>query len=240
MRRNLLVVLLVMGVMTALERNSLCMIAPGRFGCPQKSPKQIEHDYGLFYHTGYAIAYVFNCMFLSIWMPFFDWWVKDVPVPKAALDGMNSVIMAVNRVLSVAHILYQGIYFLCILYALLRFKESTKPCSLRSDGPRMSWRERFFLVAFAIAGVVIGSGALHSLEVVEMARVKTLEYVLVIVPAQVLMGLKLASKVQWKRERRALAGRVTTRHVEMGGEDEKADFNEYILKKRVGGVDCLT
>jgi hypothetical protein len=221
MRRNLFLILLIMGVLTALERNSLCFVAPGRFGCPTESPEQSAQDYGLFYHTGYAIAYVFDCVFLAIWMPFFNWWVKDLPVPKSALEGINGVLMAVNRVLFGAHLLYQGIHFFCILYVLFVFRENMKSFSLRSAGQRTSWKERFFLVTSAVAAVMIGSAALHTLDAVEMVKVKTVEYGLVLVPAQILIGLRLASKVQRKREQRVLAGLAASRHVEMGVQDEK-------------------
>jgi len=219
MGRNLLVILLVMGLLTALERNSLCMVAPGRFGCPAVTPEQTAQDFGLFYHTGYAIAYVFDCIFLCVWMPFFNWWVSEVPVSRAALDGFNNVLMQINRVLFGAHIVWQAAQFLITLYLVLRF---TTDFWSRSDTSHTSWRERSLLVASAALSVVIGSGALHTLELAEMAKVKMLEYGMVIVPAQVLVGLRFASKVQQIRQRRVLAGRAATSHVEAGLVDEKA------------------
>jgi hypothetical protein len=218
MWRNLLVILAVMGLLTALERNSLCMVAPGRFGCPAVSPEQTVQDYGLFYHTGYAIAYVFDCIFLCVWMPFFNWWVSEVPVSRAALDGFNNVLMEINRVLFGAHIVWQAAQFFITLYLVLRFR---KDFTSESDAPHTSWKERFFLVASAVASVVVGSGGLYTLELAEMAKVKTLEYGMVIVPAQILVGLRFASKVQQIHQRRVLAGQAATKHVETGLADEK-------------------
>jgi hypothetical protein len=219
MGRNLLVILLVMGLLTALERNSLCMVAPGRFGCAADTPEQTVQDYGLFYHTGYAIAYVFDCIFLCVWMPLFNWWVSEVPVSRAALDGFSNVLMQINRVLFGAHIVWQAAQFLITLYLVLRF---TQNHGSRSETPHTSWRERSILVASAAISVVIGSGALHILELAEMAKVKTLEYGMVVVPAQVLVGLRFASKIQLIRQQRVLAGKAATTHVETGRMDEKA------------------
>jgi hypothetical protein len=139
-------------------------------------------------------------------MLFVKWWLKDLLVPSSVLDGINSVLMAVNRVFCGACLLYQGIHFFCILYALFVFRENMKSFSPRSVGQRTSWKERFFLVGSALAAVVIGFGALHTLEAVEIMKLKTLECGVVIVPTQVLSGLRLASKVQRMREQRVLAG----------------------------------
>lgn len=121
-------------------------------------------------------------------------------VVPAALDRINEVLMAINRVGIGAVVAYEEIIFLCMLFVLLRFGKSMWSTSPRSDVPPASWKELGFLVAFAVLAVAIDSSALLTLEMVKMAKVKTLEYALVIVPAQVLVGLILASKAQWKWE----------------------------------------
>jgi hypothetical protein len=205
------------------------MIDPVLFGCPAKSPEQIEQDYGLFYYTGYAIVYVYNCVTVPILMMLFSWWHMVVPVAeaplvsKAALDRINEALMAINRVGIGAVVAYEEIIFLFMLFALLRFGKSMWSTSPRSDVPPASWKERVFLFAFAALAVAIGSSALRTLEMVKMARVKTLEYALVIMPAQVLVGLILASKAQWKWEQRAISKKATTKHVEIGVEEEKSE-----------------
>lgn len=219
MRQNILFVVLLMGTLTALERNTLCMVTPGRFGCDAISPEQAKQDYGLLYHVAYAIAYVFDCVFMSIWIPFFDWWVKELPVSKSVFDSMNMVLLVVNQVMCGAHVLYQAAQFMAMLYLVLRFNKT----SLQADVSYTSWKERSFLVASVLATIALGSGALHTLEWAELARVKILEYGLVVVPAQILIGLRFASKVQRKMEQRALAGMAASRHVEMGVQDEKIE-----------------
>lgn len=216
MRRNILFILLIMGTLTALERNTLCMVTPGRFGCAATSPEQSKKDYGLFYCVAYAIAYIFDCIFMSIYIPFFDWWVRDLPVSKSAFDSMNVVLLVLNQVMCGAHALYQAAQFIAMLYVVLRYN---KNFTMRADVSHTSWKQRSFLVASALATVALGSGALHTLELAELARVKTLEYGLVIVPAQIVIGLRFASKVQRKKEQRALAGMAATQHVEMGVQD---------------------
>ena len=220
MRQNILFVVLIMGTLTALERNTLCMVTPGRFGCAAISPEQSKQDYGLLYHVAYAIAYVFDCIFMSIWIPFFDWWVKELPVSKSAFDTMNVVLLALNQVMCGAHVIYQAAQFMAMLSIVLRFKKTS---SLRTEISYTSWKERSFLVASVLATVALGSGALHTLELAELARVKTLEYGLVVVPTQILVGLRFASMVQRKKEQRALAGMTATRHVEVGVQDEKVE-----------------
>jgi hypothetical protein len=108
---------------------------------------------------------------------------------------------------SVEHVFYIREYTsFAFSIALFVFRENMKSFSPRSVGQRTSWKERFFLVGSALAAVVIGFGALHTLEAVEIMKLKTLECGVVIVPTQVLSGLRLASKVQRMREQRVLAG----------------------------------
>ncbi len=66
MRRSILIILLIMGTLTALERNTLCMATPGRFGCAVTSPEQSKKDYGLFYRVAYALTYIFSYIFMSV------------------------------------------------------------------------------------------------------------------------------------------------------------------------------
>ena len=64
----------------------------------------------------------------------------------------------------------------------------------------------------------LGYGAFTVLEMVELARVKTFEYVAIVVPVQVNIGLMFATRVQRKMEKRAAmkaAGRE--QHVEEQG-----------------------
>lgn len=219
MRQHILLVVLIMGILTALERNTLCMVTPGRFGCAAISPEQAKQDYGLLYHVAYAIAYVFDCIFMSIWIPFFDWWIKELPVSKSVFESVNMVLLVLNQVMCVAHVLYQAAQLIAMLYIVLRFKKA----SLQADVSYTSWKERSFLVASVLATVALGSGALHTLELAELAKVKTLEYGLVVIPAQILVGLRFASMVQRKKEQRALAGMAASRHVELGVQDEKVE-----------------
>jgi hypothetical protein len=46
------------------------------------------------------------------------------------------------------------------------------------------------------------------MEVIELGKVKPLEYWLIIVPAQMVIGIMLATRLQWKRELRQREGRL--------------------------------
>jgi hypothetical protein len=85
---------------------------------PCKIPRA-EQDYGLFYYTGYAIVYLYNCVTVPILMLLFNWWHMVVPVAeaplvsKAALDLINEALMAINRVGIGAVVTYEEIIFVC-------------------------------------------------------------------------------------------------------------------------------
>lgn len=217
MFRNLVIVTLLGGLLSALQKNTICMAAPGRFGCPEKSPEEAAQDYGLFYNTGYAIAYVYDCIFLSIWIPFFNGWVKDIPVSKGTLDGINNGLLLVNSALFGGWVGYQGFYFLANLYAILVYRDSMGfPYPIPFYESHRSWNERILLVGAAGTSIFIGWSALHTLELVDFAKVKSFEYWLVVVPALLVFGLRLASLLQRKMEQRVVAAIVAKIHEEDG------------------------
>jgi hypothetical protein len=46
------------------------------------------------------------------------------------------------------------------------------------------------------------------MEMAQLGKAKRLEYWLIIVPAQMVIGIMLATRLQWKREQRAREGRL--------------------------------
>jgi len=68
---------------------------------------------------------------------------------------------------------------------------------------RKNWTVRAMLFAGIISVLAFGYGALHVLEMRELARVKTVEYFVILVPIQMNLGLLIGSKMQMKMEKRA-------------------------------------
>jgi hypothetical protein len=68
--------------------------------------------------------------------------------------------------------------------------------------------ERGLLSAAAAASVLMGMYVLWVMEVIELGKVKPLEYWLIIVPAQMVIGIMLATRLQRKRELRQREGRL--------------------------------
>ena len=170
---------------------------------------------GLFYQTAYVVAYVIDCILAPIVIPLHTMWAKvstPTAVSYSTLYDINRVMDTIIQVIYGIRIGWNAILFLLSLFVVLRFRKS-----FWLETVHTSWKERFISIACVAATVVIGSGALHVLEQVGLAKVKSVESHLVIVPAQILVGLWLASIVQRMREL-LLAGNSMTRLVEMGFE----------------------
>lgn len=135
---------------------------------------------------------------------------------QESLDGINGVLLLCKRVLGGALVVMQAVHSLSIFYAILRLEHKMPLLLMNSGGPSTSWKGGIWLVSRVQVAVFIGSRALQTLRTVDKGRVKTVEYVLVILPGLALLGLWPASLVKRKRGQWIIRQSLATRHVEMG------------------------
>lgn len=219
MSKTLLIMLLIIGLQTALESHTICMIAPSRFGCALDAPEQAAPDYGLVYCTAYAISYILGCIFLPIIVPFAEAWANAMPASsdnpdvspltkmasRSTITSIDNALISLNRFGLGAIVLCLGASFLFDLCGVLRFRDGRWATSY--DGPRTSWGERFFFMVSVGTVVSIVDRALRTLDRVDFAHVKVFEFLVLILPALILVVLRLASLAQRLIERRMIVAK---------------------------------
>lgn len=67
---------------------------------------------------------------------------------------------------------------------------------------RKNWLVRLLLVAGIVMSVSFGYGSFQILEAMDLAHVKKIEYLVIVLPIQVNFGLLFGSVMQWKIEKR--------------------------------------
>ena len=74
------------------------------------------------------------------------------------------------------------------------------------------------MVTFIAISISLGYGAFSVLEMMELARVKTFEYVAIVVPVQINIGMSIATVAQMKMEKTAaIKAARREQHVEEQG-----------------------
>jgi hypothetical protein len=196
------------GVMIAVDNRTVCLVSPKVFGCLPKYVDLAEHEYGLFYRTAYAAAFALSAFILPIVVPVLYLCFKLLDLGDGPHEGDGSagetillVLQLINRVVIGTGVLRCMTEFVCRLYALLVSRSPMSRFSLSTEGERTTWKERIFLLASASLGALSCSWMLYCLKNAGVARVKTLEYYLIFVPAGVTFGLFLGSRLQRRRER---------------------------------------
>ena len=96
---------------------------------------------------------------------------------------------------------------------------------------RKTWAARLLLIAGVGFTLLFGYYAFEILEASKLARVKQIEYCLIVVPIQINFGFVLGGVMQWKMERRiakkeAIKAEAARSHLEDGTNDEKAPLVE--------------
>lgn len=90
---------------------------------------------------------------------------------------------------------------------------------------RKNWLVRFFMALGIAISTFCGYHAFQILAAMDLARVKQLEYVLIVVPVQINIGIMLGTVMQFKMEKRIArkqALQLASVRVEEGATDEKS------------------
>ncbi|KIY03546.1 uncharacterized protein Z520_00237 [Fonsecaea multimorphosa CBS 102226] len=232
MRKQIRCVILLMALAEALRVGPLQIVYAGKHEYPAPG----EDDYGIAYTVGYIVSWLYVCVFMIIWMPLFDWWVpKTLPAsddpsksPKATkiiclLKKLNMILLPI----SIGFSCFTYVWYLIhtFIYVDSRTCGSTK----FPKNTRKNWVVRaFFLLGIAIT-TSLGYGAFQTLEKLDLARVKNIEYALIVVPVQINLGILLGTVMQFRMEKRLArrqALKLQAAKVEDGVVEEKAALLE--------------
>ncbi len=130
------------------------------------------------------------------------------PSQREVVKGIESRIMILNRVIYSIAVTVLMACFISFLYAVLLYKEEVIGFLQRNDSRRTLWRERILLFTTAAMTVLAGLYVHWVMEKTQLGRVKPLEYWLIFLPAEVVVGIMVATKLQRKWERRQEQGEL--------------------------------
>lgn len=87
-----------------------------------------------------------------------------------------------------------------------------------------NWLARLMLLTGVFVSTTAGYGIVQVLAEYGLARVKCCEYMIILLPIQVNMGLGLGTLMQWKMEKRIAAKQMAAKAIEVGTIDEKQEL----------------
>jgi len=220
-----------MALIEALRVGPIQLVYAGKHGYPAPA----ENDFGIAYTMGYFLSWLYVCLFMIIWVPFFQWWVdklfpetpEDPSKPSTGvkiacfLKKLNMILLPIS--IGISLITYAGYVIHTFVYVDSRpYGSKTLPKNTRKN-----WAVRAFMLFGIAVTTSLGYGAFQILADMDLAHVKTLEYGIIVVPVQVNLGIVLGSVMQFRMEKRlARKQALLAARVEEGAAEEKAALME--------------
>ncbi|KAJ9615807.1 hypothetical protein H2200_001884 [Cladophialophora chaetospira] len=231
MRKQVRYIVLLMALIEALRVGPIELVYAGKHGYPAPA----EDDFGIAYTMGGFLSWLYVCLFMIIWIPFFNWWVvklfPDTPEdPSNPSTGMKFLcfVKKLNMVLLPISIGINLITYACYLGHTFIYVDS-RPHGSKTlpKNTRKNWAVRAFMLLGIAISTSVGYGSFQILAEMDLAHVKTLEYAIIVVPFQINFGIFFGSVMQWKMEKRiARKQALLAARVEEGVADEKAALVE--------------
>ncbi|OAP63272.1 hypothetical protein AYL99_02499 [Fonsecaea erecta] len=228
MRKQIRCVVLLMALVEALRVGPLQIVYAGKHEYPAPG----EDDYGIAYTVGYILSWLYVCVFMVIWMPLFDWWVPktlpgsdDPSKPSTAmkviclLKKVNMILLPISIGVSVVTYLYYA------MHTFIFVDSRTRGSSKFPKNTRKNWLVRAFMLLGIAITTSLGYGAFQTLDNLDLAHVKKIEYALIVVPVQINFGILLGTIMQFRMEKRLArrqALKLRAERIEDGVVEEKA------------------
>ncbi|OQV01722.1 hypothetical protein CLAIMM_07024 [Cladophialophora immunda] len=232
MRKQIRCVILLMALMEALRVGPLQIVYAGKHEYPAPG----EDDYGIAYTVGYFVSWLYVCVFMIIWMPLFDWWVpktlpgSDDPSKPSTAMKVICLLKKLNMILlpiSICVSLLTYVYYLA--HTFIFVDSRTRGSTRFPKNTRKNWLVRAFMLLGIAITTSLGYGAFQTLEKLDLARVKNIEYALIVAPVQINFGVLLGTVMQFRMEKRLArkqALKLQAAKVEDGLVEEKAALIE--------------
>jgi len=186
------------------------------------------------YSVGYFIAWLYMCFFAVVYVPLFSvmlpallpsdlaatanttqWWVPKLSsgdsTPSSGpskVDKVINLLQKLNMILLPACVglsLIQHMYHTISVFVYVDARPvGPRIESTQSLNSRRNWATRALLFSGVCTSMAIGKVSFVILEQLDLAHVKPLEYMIIVLPIQVNMGILLGSLVQFKAEQRRI------------------------------------
>lgn len=217
MRRQVRTIVFFMALMEGIRVGPMQMVFAGKDDFPPRG----ADDFGISYWVGYFISWIYLCFFSVIFVPIFSvsstsplrsilltclqWWIP-APAPgsrghavlqKTAcyLKKLNMILLPLTVGLSMARYIFH-------LAHIFLYVDSAPADSRKIQVHKRSWLIRAFLL-FGIAFTVsFGYYAFSLLEALDLAKVKMTEYLVIVVPIQINLGILIGTIFQFRMEKR--------------------------------------
>jgi hypothetical protein len=169
---------------------------------------------------------------MIIYIPFFSWIPRlfpsrpastptdpNTPTPPTKMEILARWIQAFNMIwLPFCTAISALFYVIVLIDALVYVNERRTRFFQLPKNTKQIWKSRALMVIFIATSISLGYGAFSVLEMTELARVKTFEYVAIVVPVQINIGMSFATMAQMKMEKAAaIKAARREQHVEEQG-----------------------
>lgn len=160
------------------------------------------------------------CLFAIIYVPGFSWWLPNLlssvdedSSPSSGKAGSAAAFLQkINNVLlplCIGIALVEHIYYTLSAFWYVDGRPIDPAVkSPRNLNTRRHWLLRLLLLGAVLTSVGLGRGILNILEDFDLARVKPKEYLIIVLPIQINLGIQLGSLIQHRVEQRQAARRA--------------------------------
>src|SRR2546421_1082423 len=154
---------------------------------------------------------------MIVYIPFFSWIPRlfpsrpastpadpNSPTPPTKMEILARWIQAFNMIwLPICTAISALFYVIVLIDALVYVDERRTRFFQLPKNTKQIWKSRALMVTFIAISIGLGYGAFSVLEITELAKVKTFEYVAIVVPVQINIGMIFATVAQRKMEKTA-------------------------------------
>ncbi|KAI1627457.1 hypothetical protein EDD37DRAFT_606269 [Exophiala viscosa] len=237
MRRSVRHIVLLMALMEAIRVGPIQLVFTGKHGFPDAG----QDDFGIAYNVGYFLSWLYLCAFMVVYVPLFSWWLPNFNSSSEAdrskpyygsslvkvLTQINMVLLPLSIGLTLITYVFYGI-------SALVYVDSRPKNSMRlPKNTRKNWLVRLYMLVGIAMTTSLGYSAFNILANFDLAHVKTYEYVIIVVPVQINLGILLGTVMQFKMDKRLARKEQAFKKVETEISTAAADEKAALLEQEV-------
>jgi hypothetical protein len=159
------------------------------------------------YTVGYLLSYIYICAFMLVYVPLFSWWVPETttsdPEDPSTMARVSEYLKKFNMISLPFCAALSGLVYIWYLVEVFIYVDSQVVGSRKlPKNNKKNWTARLLLLCGVSISLIAGYGAFQIWESWDLAHIKTYEYVVMVIPIQINIGIMIGSKMQMKMEKR--------------------------------------